>query len=170
VNAYINSLIGNNQLTGGIPSSIRSLTSLQEFDLSTNHLTGPVPDWLADLALMSLWIDTNNFSGQLPLRVCQSLIICSAAFNPHLMCASMSCTCGAMLSCNCNFLCQTNANCVANNGMCSRCVGATPFLNGYCKQWIKTSFSLISPLLASNSSTQSPSRKDESITSSVDKH
>jgi len=134
VRAYINSLIGNNQLTGGIPSSIRSLTSLQEFDLSTNHLTGPVPDWLADLALMSLWIDTNNFSGQLPLRLCQSLIICSAAFNPHLMCASMSCTCGAMLSCNCNFLCQTDANCVANNGMCSRCVGATPFLNGYCKQ------------------------------------
>eukprot|EP01087_Luapelamoeba_hula_P017217 TRINITY_DN5407_c0_g1_i2.p1 TRINITY_DN5407_c0_g1~~TRINITY_DN5407_c0_g1_i2.p1 ORF type:complete len:279 (+),score=39.76 TRINITY_DN5407_c0_g1_i2:15-851(+) len=123
--------LGSNQLQGGIPQSILQLTGLREFDLSDNHLTGPVLDGLAGLSLISLWINNNNFSGRLSLKLCQSLILCSGAFNIHLMCASMSCTCGAMQSCNCNTLCQTDSDCAGK--LCTSCVGATPFLNGYCK-------------------------------------
>jgi len=122
---------GGNQFQGTIPQSFLNLQGLQELDLSQNALTGQVPDALANLALTSLWIDTNNFSGQMPLHLCESLILCSAAFNPNLMCASMSCTCGAMQSCNCNNLCQTDSDCA--KGLCGSCRGASPYMNGYCQ-------------------------------------
>ncbi len=129
--SLVHLILGNNQLTGGIPDGFRYLTGLSELDLSYNRLTGPVPDWLGNLALISLWINNNNLSGQLPLSLCRSLILCSGAFNPHLMCASMSCTCGAMQSCNCNNMCQTNGDCAG--GLCTTCVGASKYYNGYCK-------------------------------------
>lgn len=122
--------LGSNQLGGTIPSSFQYLTGLAELDLASNRLTGPVPDWLASLSLTSLWVAYNSLSGQFPLKVCQSLILCSAAFNPRLMCPSMSCTCGAMQSCNCNNMCQTSNDCT---GLCTRCVGASPIMNGYCQ-------------------------------------
>jgi len=123
--------LGNNQLQGAIPQSFLNIKSLTELDLSWNHLTGEVPSGLGDLSLQSLWIDNNDFSGTMPLSLCQSLILCSAAFNPQLMCASMSCTCGAMQSCNCNTMCETDANCAG--GMCTSCQGASHYFNGYCQ-------------------------------------
>lgn len=118
---------------------------------SYNSLTGTISPDFADLSLMTLLLMNNAFSGQMPLSVCRAVLVCDAAFNAHLMCPSMSCTCGAMLcvsarrtlallhssatnspvrSCNCNQLCQHNSDCV---GLCTTCVGATPYLNGYCK-------------------------------------
>jgi len=125
-----NLYLGGNQLQGPIPNSFLNLQGLSQLDLSANRLTGTVNSGLASLSLMSLWINNNALSGQMPLRLCQSLLLCSAAFNANLMCASMSCTCGAMLSCNCNNMCQTSADC---RGLCTTCVGASPYENGYCK-------------------------------------
>jgi len=120
---YTSLYFGMNQLQGPIPDSFLNIQALQQLDLSKNSLSGTVPDGLASLSLQSLWIDYNDFSGQMPLNLCQSLLICSAGFNTHLMCPSMSCTCGDMLSCNCNGLCQNDSDCA--NGLCTSCVGAS---------------------------------------------
>ncbi|PRP89670.1 putative leucine-rich repeat receptor-like protein kinase [Planoprotostelium fungivorum] len=60
--------LGDNRLTGQIPSSFINLTHVQTIVLSDNSLSGNIPSWLLSLPSMtSLDISFNSFSGPIPL-------------------------------------------------------------------------------------------------------
>ncbi|XP_065868592.1 LRR receptor-like serine/threonine-protein kinase IOS1 isoform X2 [Euphorbia lathyris] len=82
-------------LTGEIPRSISSLTSLQSLDLSNNNFTGSVPDFLSQLpSLKVLNLARNQLSGSVPASLLQKskqkTMELSVGENPNL-CASSSC-------------------------------------------------------------------------------
>ena len=59
--------LGDNQLSGPIPSELANLTDLEELDLTSNQLTGPVPAWLGNLSnLTSLGLWGNQLTGSIP--------------------------------------------------------------------------------------------------------
>ena len=59
--------LGDNQLTGGIPSELGDLTSLSFLDLGNNQLTGSIPTELGNLAsLERLHLDDNKLIGNVP--------------------------------------------------------------------------------------------------------
>ena len=59
--------LSRNQLTGGIPPQLSSLTNLRYFSLSDNQLSGPVPTWMGSLAdLQELYLSQNQLSGAIP--------------------------------------------------------------------------------------------------------
>lgn len=59
--------LGDNQLTGPIPTGLQKLTQLEYMDLSSNRLSGSVPADFGKLkALKSLSIDHNPLTGALP--------------------------------------------------------------------------------------------------------
>ncbi|PRP85741.1 putative leucine-rich repeat receptor-like protein kinase [Planoprotostelium fungivorum] len=60
--------LGDNRLTGQIPSSFINLTQLQTLVLSDNALSGDIPSWLIELySISSLDLSFNSFSGPIPL-------------------------------------------------------------------------------------------------------
>ena len=65
-------VITNNQLTGGIPSNIWSLSNLRILALSDNNLTGQIPinagTGMTNLMLVNL--EFNNFTGNIPNSLC----------------------------------------------------------------------------------------------------
>ena len=57
----------NNELTGPIPESLGNIFLLTLLDLDTNKLTGPIPESLGSLAqLFYINLDTNKLSGPIP--------------------------------------------------------------------------------------------------------
>ena len=55
------------QLTGAIPSELRSLDRLQVLHLGGNELTGPVPAWLGEMDnLLALILWGNHLAGEIP--------------------------------------------------------------------------------------------------------
>uniref|UniRef100_K3WX52 Leucine-rich repeat and WD repeat-containing protein 1 LRR domain-containing protein n=1 Tax=Globisporangium ultimum (strain ATCC 200006 / CBS 805.95 / DAOM BR144) TaxID=431595 RepID=K3WX52_GLOUD len=66
--------LANNNLVGSIPPEFPrpGLRFLKELDLSSNFLTGPLPDTLSLLqGLLVLRLDRNNFLGQVPATLSQ---------------------------------------------------------------------------------------------------
>ncbi|KAB1220972.1 hypothetical protein CJ030_MR3G025337 [Morella rubra] len=60
----------NNQLDGGLPSSLFECKQLQYLFLGYNKLIGRVPKEIRNLtALTHLYLDFNNFQGRLPLEI-----------------------------------------------------------------------------------------------------
>ena len=59
------SLIHNN-LVGSIPASIADLTYLEDFRLSSNSLSGSIPDISALTNLLYLYLDDNQLTGSVP--------------------------------------------------------------------------------------------------------
>jgi len=58
--------LGDNALTGAVPSSWSVLSSLRELRLDDNNLVGPVPGWLASLPnLYALDLEDNQLTGGL---------------------------------------------------------------------------------------------------------
>ena len=69
--------LGNNKLTGSIPSSIFNNSMLQDIEIGSCNLTGTLPsDICSGLPnLLVLYVAFNQFSGQIPSiwRHCQAL-------------------------------------------------------------------------------------------------
>ena len=59
--------LGDNQMTGPIPSELGNLANLQELNLRYNQLTGPIPPELGNLAnLDRLFLLSNQLTGPIP--------------------------------------------------------------------------------------------------------
>ena len=59
--------LGDNQMTGPIPSELGNLANLQELNLRYNQLTGPIPPELGNLAnLEVLFLLANQLTGPIP--------------------------------------------------------------------------------------------------------
>ena len=57
----------DSQLTGSVPSELRSLDNLQVLHLGGNDLTGPIPAWLGEMdSLLALVLWGNQFAGSIP--------------------------------------------------------------------------------------------------------
>ena len=72
-------------LTGHIPASVGTCTSLQHLDLSHTSLEGPIPDSLGNLTqLLTLALQSNNLTGKIPatLSSCSQLTQLRLGFNP----------------------------------------------------------------------------------------
>ncbi|CAM6072097.1 unnamed protein product, partial [Sphagnum tenellum] len=66
-NKLVSVYLGDNQLAGPIPSSLKSLTELQTLDLSGNALSGNPPQFLFELpSIVFLSLARNHLSGILP--------------------------------------------------------------------------------------------------------
>ena len=62
--------VGNNELTGPIPTELGDLTELETLSLRSNALTGPIPTELGSLASLNwLILAENRFSGALPAEL-----------------------------------------------------------------------------------------------------
>lgn len=62
--------MANNKLSGALPVSLNSLTSLIDFRLSTNRLVGTIPQSMSVLTnLRSLEVSRNQLSGNIPLWI-----------------------------------------------------------------------------------------------------
>lgn len=73
-----------NKLTGSIPGSVLSLSSLESLQLQDNELTGPIP-WLNQSSLTQFNVSINNLLGQIPTTQALSAFTYSSYFgNPEL--------------------------------------------------------------------------------------
>ncbi|MBA0560402.1 hypothetical protein Golob_017304 [Gossypium lobatum] len=59
--------LGNNKFLGDFPEFVTRFQALKELDLSSNMLSGQIPQSLATLNLGKLNLSHNNFSGMLPV-------------------------------------------------------------------------------------------------------
>jgi Leucine-rich repeat (LRR) protein len=59
----------DSRLSGTVPASLSTLTSLQWLSLAFNQLTGSLPNLSASTGLAALYMSSNQLSGSLPLWV-----------------------------------------------------------------------------------------------------
>lgn len=63
-----NLYLGNNNLQGNLPGTMKYLSGLRNIDLSQNQLTGPLPDLAAAIRLETVKLNHNKFSWILPKK------------------------------------------------------------------------------------------------------
>ncbi|XP_039063937.1 receptor-like protein EIX2 [Hibiscus syriacus] len=62
----------NNSMLGELPSTLQNCTNLVVLDLSKNHFSGRIPAWIGDKLskLVVLSLRSNNFDGHIPHTIC----------------------------------------------------------------------------------------------------
>ena len=89
----------NLSLTGTIPSSIGSLTSLQIMDLSYNRLNGTMPSSIGSLTLLtSINLSINRLAGTIPSSIGTLTTLQQLSFNQNNLYGSIPSSVGS-LSC-----------------------------------------------------------------------
>ncbi|KAK5786885.1 hypothetical protein PVK06_041533 [Gossypium arboreum] len=75
--------VSDNNFIGGIPSLICNLTSLTGIDLSKNNLDGTIPECLGNLSssLLEIFLENNNFHGQIPENFAKGCMLKSFRVN-----------------------------------------------------------------------------------------
>ncbi|KAL3729705.1 hypothetical protein ACJRO7_026787 [Eucalyptus globulus] len=74
----------NNWISGNIPSEIGNLNKLKLLDLGHNELSGQIPESFVNLRmLIELYLDVNNLWGSIPssLKNCQNLLLLNLSTN-----------------------------------------------------------------------------------------
>ncbi len=62
--------LGLNQLTGSIPTELGNLSNLERLHLGLNQLTGTIPNQLGNLSnLEELWLNNNQLTGTIPTEL-----------------------------------------------------------------------------------------------------
>ncbi|KAM5550271.1 hypothetical protein ABKV19_027672 [Rosa sericea] len=62
--------VASNSITGTVPKSFASLTSLYSFGISGNYLSGPLPDFIANwTSIVDIFLNGNNFNGKIPAGI-----------------------------------------------------------------------------------------------------
>ncbi|TVT99756.1 hypothetical protein EJB05_54836, partial [Eragrostis curvula] len=60
----------NNKLTGGVPSTLSNLSSLETFVFSNNLVTGEIPESITRMQnLVAFHVDSNDISGPIPTQI-----------------------------------------------------------------------------------------------------
>lgn len=92
-------MLSQNNLTGGVPSSLANLTNLQIVNLSRNRLSGNLPKQLGDLPHLRIFnISHNLFSGDLPAgNFFNTIPPSSVSDNPSLCGSAVNSSCPAVL-------------------------------------------------------------------------
>jgi len=78
--------LGNNNVTGSLPDTLSRMTLLEQLDVTKNSMAGQVPRNLCGnnstySCLVDLMIGNNQFSGQLVLPYCDSLVFMDSSNN-----------------------------------------------------------------------------------------
>ncbi|XP_024159186.2 receptor-like protein 2 isoform X2 [Rosa chinensis] len=75
-----------NQLSGNIPDQISDLKNLETLDLSVNHLSGEIPPSMTSLSFLSSFnVSSNNLEGEIPKSTqLQGLNVSAFEGNPEL--------------------------------------------------------------------------------------
>ncbi|KAK6228617.1 hypothetical protein SCA6_000957 [Theobroma cacao] len=64
--------ISNNSLEGSLPITFRESSLLVTLDLSYNHFTINIPNWISKLSKLSyLLLNRNHFEGEIPIQLCK---------------------------------------------------------------------------------------------------
>ncbi|RID62412.1 hypothetical protein BRARA_E01488 [Brassica rapa] len=79
-------------IRGRIPDYIGSMTELKTLDLSSNLLTGPIPDTFRDLDYNFMFLSNNSLSGQLPQFIIDSKDSVDLSYNNFTQAPSLSCS------------------------------------------------------------------------------
>lgn len=100
--------LGENLLSGSIPSSITAIDTLEELMLFSNHLTGTLPDGLLVLpSLEYLYAYDNQLSGAIPEEDVDAVLI-QVALNDNLLSGTIlraSWQCLRCSCCSCRIIC-----------------------------------------------------------------
>lgn len=65
--------LSSNKLVGGIPSSLRNAQRLEDLWIHKNMLSGQLPAWLSELPLRHLSVADNRFSGEIPQSLAEDM-------------------------------------------------------------------------------------------------
>ncbi|KAH0852538.1 hypothetical protein HID58_093921 [Brassica napus] len=85
-------VLRNCLIRGRIPDYIGSMIELKTLDLSSNLLTGPIPDTFRDLDYNFMFLSNNSLSGQLPQFIIDSKDSVDLSYNNFTQAPSLSCS------------------------------------------------------------------------------
>lgn len=79
-----------NSFQGSIPLSLESLRGIQNFDISHNNLSGKIPTFLEKFSLMILNLSFNDFEGELPMEGVFANASAISTVGNHRLCGGIS--------------------------------------------------------------------------------
>ena len=91
--------LSHNNLGGAIPASLGTLLALQSLYLNNNQLTGSIPDTLGSLTgLQQLWLDNNLLNGAIPTALGSLTSLLGMSLGSNLLTGSIPTQLGSLAS------------------------------------------------------------------------